>query len=588
MCGIVGANGTNTRGVERGLRACAHRGPDARGMVTVGDVVLGHNRLAILDIDPRSNQPMTDGAGTYVVFNGEIYNYEELKRTHLANVSFRTTGDTEVLLHLYRAYGTDMARYLHGMYAFAILDTRTNHLHLFRDHVGIKPLYYYHEGVRVAFASETRALLETVRGFGVEPALVRDHIDTYLTLGYLPTPRTLFRGVRRLEPSTVWSLDLKTGRDRTCTFETDCRTLEREGELAPLIAEKILTHCIADVPVGVFFSGGTDSSLIAAVLHAHHVDLQTFSLRMEGRTEDQRYFEAIAEHLSLKRNVYDFGPREFEEVYGYVTGTLDEPLADLALFPAYYLSKRAGEQVTVVLSGEGGDELFYGYPRSRVLWNLCDQCDPDVGLIEQAYLRSPRFPAKNALCEALLVRAQRPYAYYLEHMSPARDRSPIGGWRTWKELCTERHIEPPALDRALYLPDLLLRKTDLATSYASIEGRVPLLDPEVMHNAGLAAPLFREGDMLKPFLKRMLSEYLPAELVYRGKEGFGYSFARFYAGSALVREDVHASIEYLAREGVVSARFARNVDRHMRTHANYVFALTMLAHSIGNCIDRAL
>ncbi|MBP9760235.1 MAG: asparagine synthase (glutamine-hydrolyzing) [Candidatus Pacebacteria bacterium] len=583
MCGIVGSNGKNRKGVERGLVACAHRGPDARGMVSVGEIVLGHNRLAILDVDPRSNQPMTDGDGLYVVFNGEIYNYEALKRERLAGTTFRTTCDTEVLLHMYRKYGTQMATYLQGMYAFAILDTRLSQVHLFSDHTGIKPLYFYFDGTRLAFASETRAVMEVLRGMGVNPALRHDHIDLFVVLGYLPTPLTLFEGVRHLEPATVWSLDLKTLKERTEKIETQCRTLETEQALANLIEEKVLGHLIADVPVGVYFSGGTDSSLIASILHAHHVDLQTFSIRMEGRSEDQHYFEAIADHLDLKRNVYDFGSREFDEVYQYVVGKLDEPLADLALFPTYYLSKRASEQVKVVLSGEGGDELFYGYPRSRVLWDLHAKRDPEVGLLETLYMRTPRFPAKNKLFEEGMVRMGLPYAYYLEHMTPSRDLSPIAGWRAWKELMAVRAIEPPALDRELYLPDLLLRKMDLATSYASIEGRVPLLDPEVMHNAPLVAHLFREGTMLKPFLKDMLRAYLPPELVYRGKSGFGYSYARFYEKSALLRDDVQASVEYLENTDIVPRGTRVRIDRYMRTHPNYVFALTMLAHSIWNC-----
>lgn len=577
MCGILGISGNNESLAKEASTLFAYRGPDyARTSVHV-EATLAHHRLSIIDLDPRSHQPMTDPSGMVeIVFNGEIYNYRELRSELEGRFPFRTQSDTEVILNAFLAAGPSCADWFHGMFAFAVLDRRDGRLHIFRDRPGIKPLFYAMVDGKVAFASELKGLVKILRGWNHKLEIDHESLDLYWALGYIPGERTLYRNVFRLEPGARITFDLSTGGIvERAAISTATHLIDKPESFKAAIEQAILSHTISDVPVGVFFSGGTDSSLIAAVLHKHGKDLQTFSLRMNGKMEDEQTFRAINEKLKLKNQIFDFTGEAFEEIYADVMPKIDDPVFDSSIFPTAYLAKKAGEHVKVVLSGEGGDELFLGYHRHLRLEKMLPG-DAALGLGEQAYLA-----ARHSSLTALLARDRDAYAFYLSQMSPMRERTPVASWRRAKQYMVERALEPLALDRDLYLEGDLLRKIDAATSYASIEGRVPLLDADIYANAARFNAAHLRNGMLKSFLKEMLIGFLPPDLVYRSKMGFGLGAGAF-AHYPPLRRDLSTAIGQLRGRNILPAELDLPKDRIAEQYPHAGLAAIMLARCLEN------
>ena len=586
MCGIIGINEKNKPLITESAELFRYRGPDAFGIFADAQVTLGHNRLSIIDLDARSNQPMWDEAGEMaVVFNGEIYNFKELKEKLSGKYHFCTASDTEILLYAYREYGEDMGRYLRGMYAFAIYDKNRKRIYLSRDHLGIKPLYYTHRDGMFAFSSEIKGIIHILKEKYGDVLLNQEGVDMYKVLGYIPSPATLYKDVWKFERSSFLVFDLENRRiEKIASFMPKVEEIRDVKDLADTVEQSILKHLISDVPVGVFFSGGTDSSLIAAVLHKHGVDLETFSIRMARKKEDEKYFQAITGHLSLRSQVFDFGAKEFDEIYHEVMEKIDEPLSDNSLFPTYYLSKQAARSVKVVLSGEGGDEYFYGYPRSKILFSFSsEKCDYCITMLDRLYFATPSFFWKNRLFEKLFQAARQPISYYLVHMSPARDLATLAEWERVKEEFRKKGVSPMEFDKIFYLENDLLRKTDLATSYNSIEGRVPLLDANIVLNAPYFAGAHLKGGVLKSLLKKILTNYLPLELVYRGKSGFGMDMRSYFHKSKYLKADLHRALKFLSERGSVDMkRKEDDIDRVIEKYPNFCFSLVSLFYVMRN------
>lgn len=584
MCGIIGSTQIERVELERAAATFAYRGPDATAYYFDTAVALGHHRLSIIDVAARADQPMWDEEKIIgIVFNGEIYNFQALKTELISKYQFKTTSDTEVLIYAYKEWGAGFVDRLRGMFACAIYDTRTHELFLYRDAMGIKPLYYgYHEGF-FAFSSELKGLTKLFQEQNIPVILQPEALEEYSVFGYIPSPRTLYHSILKLPRSSWLRFDLvhKTPPE-VHQYRLQDPLCGNESKLATLIEERTLEHLVADVPVGVFFSGGTDSSLIASILQKHQIKLKTYSIRMSGKEEDAKYFEAISKNLGIQAEVYAFDVEEFDEVYPTIMSQMDEPLYDNSLFPTYYLSKQAAKEVKVVLSGEGGDELFLGYPRDLVLERLGERAE-EYTWLDRLYTALPFFPAKNKLFERLFVWAKQPLSYYLTHMSPARGFVSASAWRRAKSLIFEAHTSPLALDRDWYLENDLLKKLDIATSYASIEGRVPLLDRGIVANATQYRDKHLQGGVLKALLKRILTRYLPAELVYRGKSGFGMNLHRYFASSRYLRSDLLAAIAYLPARGVrLPHGLEKNPDRFIHRTPNYCFGLISLFHALKN------
>lgn len=586
MCGIIGITERNEPLVRVAAKTMAHRGPDAFGIFSDERITLGHNRLSIIDLDARSNQPMQIGDCT-IVFNGEIYNFRELKsELEEFGHSFGTESDTEVLLCAYKQWGKELTQKIDGMYAFAIYDAAQKKLVLCTDHANMKPIVYAHAGNMLLFASEIRAVLAMMKAKGVKPDVDCEALSLYYALGYIPAPYTLYKNVRRLGKRAWVEVDLKTNAIREETYPKRAQKRVSQDELHEILLQSVKKHLVADVPVGVFFSGGTDSSLVVALLKELGVELETFSVKVASRPDDTKYFERISKHLDVKEHSYDFGVKEFDELYPEIMQKLDEPLYDNSLVPTHFIARKARERVKVALSGEGGDEHFGGYARSLALARLSAgqagmgevPLDADVGSAERLFFLLPPFRGKNKLFEWLFATLRRPAAFYLLTMSPAKSLLTLSQWRAAKQVICERAQSARSLDADLYLPYDLMRKLDMATMYCSLEGRIPLLDANLIAAAGT---LPWDTQMSKSVLKKILEKYLPAELVYRGKQGFGLPLPELFATSKHLSQDLARAVEYLGARGLLMRRLPAQ-KKLIARYPQLSFGLITLYHALRN------
>jgi asparagine synthase (glutamine-hydrolysing) len=585
MCGILGMTGREEPAICRAATLSAYRGPDAFGIFSDERVTLGHNRLSIIDLDPRATQPLFDPSERIgIVYNGEIYNYKELRAQLEATgrYVFRTTSDTEVLLYAYQEWGKTFLSMLSGMFALAIYDTAEDLLLLATDHMAMKPLFYSHEAGTFFFSSELKGLLTLRAERGMQNTPCQEAIDLFLAYGYLPPPHTLFTNVYRLEEGRCLVYRFRTD---TCTEETYTPYVpETSSDLTELIEERVEAHLAADVPVGVFFSGGTDSSLIVGALHARGHDLTAFSVDVEGRPEDARYFDRIAEHLGVRTHRVTFGIEEFDEVYPHVVSRLTEPFYDTSLFVTHFIARRAAQEVKVVLSGDGGDELFFGYPHSLALNRMRRRpMGHALSVFEHLFFLLPSFPGKNLVFSHLYRVAKLPAAFYLLDVSPAKDLLSKKQWRNAKRELVRRSDDPGTFDTALFLIGDLLRKTDLATMFASIEGRLPLLDPAIIHRARALRPTPEETEP-KRVLKEALRTYLPSELVYRPKSGFHLPSGALFRESRYLRSDLERAFKYLSEADILS-RPQRSLKELERRYPSFCFSVISLYHALSNAAD---
>ncbi|HLP43262.1 MAG TPA: asparagine synthase (glutamine-hydrolyzing), partial [Fibrobacteria bacterium] len=383
MCGIAGIlNFRSGRPVDPALLesmrdTMVHRGPDDGGTFTDGEVGLGHRRLSILDLSPAGHQPMTSPDGRYVIaFNGEIYNYLELKAQHFGGeAAFASSSDTAVLLALYRKLGPACVEHLNGMFAFAVWDKRERCLFLARDRLGKKPLYYAHTPDGLAFASEMKALIALP---GVDKTLFEENILAYMAFGYVAGEKTLLKGIRKLpaghrmtvkdgkiEASAYWTLRYRPGPDRG-----EKTTVE---EFGALLEDAIKLRLRSDVPLGIFLSGGLDSSAVVALLARNGAKaLKTFSVAFDfgGRFDETGYARKVADTYQTDHHQTYLSPADFRDyIPGYIWH-MDEPVCQASAIPLWHIAKVAKEHVTVVLSGEGADEVLAGYPIYRTMLML--------------------------------------------------------------------------------------------------------------------------------------------------------------------------------------------------------------------------
>lgn len=590
MCGIFGINDSNESFVDSASRCIRHRGPDSYGKWIGGDFSFGFNRLAIIDLDTRANQPMWDEAHEIgIIFNGEIYNFKALRTELEKEYAFKTTSDTEVLIYAYKKFGPQFASMLNGMFALAIYDTAQKQVLLFRDHAGIKPLLYFYDGTTFIFASEMKAVAAALGEKKITLEYDTDAIRSYFGLGYILSPRTMYEKVQKVPRGSYLVFDIEQKKIISIApYIAPKATATTDNELHAIIERSVLDHLIADVPVGVFFSGGTDSSLIAAILHAHNINLETFSIAVEGRDSDKPYFSEISTLLGITAHEYAFTAETFADVYETVMKNTDEPCADISIFPTYFVSKKASERVKVVLSGEGGDELFFGYNRQRPLAGArTGSMRAELSLIERLFLMLPTFKGKNFVFENLFALLGQPVAVYLLSMSPSRDLTDTAAWLSAKRALVGASHDPLYFDRDLYLENDLLRKGDLATSLASIEGRVPLLDSRIIAAAPAFENAYTDSGESKPVLKRLLTRYLPHHLVYRPKSGFGIPFSRLLAQSETVKKELEDAIVNLTAQKLLFARLPKTRSELMDRYPNLCFAIICLNRAIQNNASHA-
>jgi asparagine synthase (glutamine-hydrolysing) len=564
ICGIVAFDGSRTiepRLVQRMADSIRHRGPDDEGLHVGGQAVLGHRRLSIIDLN-SGHQPISNEDGSvWIVFNGEIYNYKELARGLRARGhQFRTQSDTEVIVHLYEEHGPDGVEHLRGMFAFAIWDARRRRLLLARDRVGIKPLYYAVADGCLLFGSEIKAILE-------HPAMERRvnlaALDTFLMHHYGPGEETAFSGVRRLLPGH--HLVVEDGRVEVTQY-WDLRFPAQpmrgsEGEIAhalvELLDESVRDHMIADVPVGVLLSGGVDSTAMLSFAVGHtDKAVKTFTIGFDepGVTDERPYARIAAERFGSEHYEMTVSAQDFRNFLPRYVRHMEEPICEPPAVALYYVTELARRHVKVLLSGEGGDEAFAGYPNYRnTVWL-------------ERLKRLGRLPAQSAAAGFdLLWRVSgqprwRKFAHAMRHdlsdyywsrtagpLSPFAEAKPGLYSREFQAQVTarppydflsslfDRVEDASVLNQMLYvdtktwLPDDLLIKADKMTMANSVELRVPLLDHRVLEfAAALPEEMKVRGLRTKHILKQALSARVPREVLERRKTGFPVPFRRWF------------------------------------------------------------
>jgi asparagine synthase (glutamine-hydrolysing) len=556
MCGIAGLyhpKGVSQELVKRMTDAISHRGPDAEGFHVEGNFGLGHRRLSIIDLSTSANQPMASACGRYwIVFNGEVYNFQEVAK-ELA-MQFRTSGDTEVIVEAFAKWGPRMVEKLNGMFAMAILDSHTNKLYLFRDRLGIKPLFVYQKNGMLAFASELKAI--TALGSVAPLSINRKAIPYFLHLGYIPQPITIYNEVSKF-PSGFWAEfdgeHLKTecfwNPEEKISTHVLSDEIEAKAQLETLLTASVKRRLIADVPFGTFLSGGVDSSLVTALAQKCTSDtLKTFSIGFEDKRHNESGFaRQVAQYLGTDHHEYTVTEKDALELITQIVPQYDEPYADSSAIPTMLVSKMARQEVTMTLSGDGGDELFMGYGA----YDWAERLDHPL----VSAMRSPLATALS-LGNDRYKRISKLFRYgSADHLQAHifSQEQYLFGWHEVDRYLLNAPCTKPVFsdlpeqfarqltaseqqaffDLRYYLKDDLLTKVDRATMRYSLETRVPILDHTVVEFAlNLDPALKKKNGVAKYLLKQVLYDHVPKSIMDRPKWGFSIPLSR-WLGSEL-------------------------------------------------------
>jgi asparagine synthase (glutamine-hydrolysing) len=549
ICGFVSKNSLTEAQLEAMCHTIAHRGPDDNGLWMTESkgfhIGLAQCRLSIIDLSPLGHQPMFyDDGNLVIVFNGEIYNFQTL-RQQLENdgYSFRSQCDTEILLGAYRKWGKDCLERLQGMFAFAVYDQRKNTLFFARDRIGKKPLYYYHKGSTLIFASELKAILKHPE-FSKEIRM--EEISRFLVNSYIDSANTIYQNTYKLEPGCqmLWDngeLTISHYYSYFEQFELGRKNLvtdfsQAKAELSALIERNVAERLVADVPAGIFMSAGIDSSLVAGMasrLSAKQVKTFTIGFHDETRNEAPRA-KKIAQHLGTEHTEFYIGEAELLDLIEDIPIYYDEPFGDSSQIPTMAISALTRSSLTVALSGDGGDEFFCGYPTyERVLW--AQRLDKLAGLANLLLCQPLKKKLPNTL-RALLNNRDPDYKTQL--IADVRDefvrdivklpyRSPK--FAIEKEIpATDWQEKRMLLDMVRYLPDDILVKTDRASMKYALENRCPLLDRSISEYSFRLPQSFKYYKGQKKWiLKQLAYEMIPQELLDMPKSGFSIPMARW-------------------------------------------------------------
>jgi asparagine synthase (glutamine-hydrolysing) len=566
MCGICGIYNIDNRPVDKNLlkkmnNTLIHRGPDDEGYYVNGSIGLGHRRLSIIDLD-TGKQPMGNEDGSVqVVFNGEIYNFLELKAQLESNGHvFRTKSDTESIIHGYEEWGEDFVHKLRGMFAIALWDARQRKLLLVRDRAGKKPLFYLVDKNRLLFASELKALLEDENiSKEIDPAA----LDSYLSFGYVPSPLSIFRSVKKLPPAHLavccpdgfsirryWRLDM----EREAFPVSMQKAVE---DLKTIFDEAVRLRMISDVPLGAFLSGGIDSSAVVASMAGltKGETVKTASIGfLDKKFDELKYARMVADRYQTDHSAFVVNPDALA-VLDKIVWHLDEPFADASAIPTYYVSRMARQKVTVALSGDGGDETFAGYIRRYYMNRLENNIRRKIptflresllGPIAGVYPRADFLPRPLRLklfLTNLSLSFERAYFrdmsfYFLPEMKKKLYRPEfaafLDGFDSFSVL--EQHFRqnrnPDVVTRAqyidimTYLPEDILVKVDRMSMAHSLEVRSPILDHKLMEYAASLPSSFKlRGNESKYIFKKINQDRLPHDVLYRKKQGFSIPLA---------------------------------------------------------------
>lgn len=617
MCGICGVVYCDReQQVEQSLLknmcdAIVHRGPDDEGFYVNKHVGLGMRRLSIIDLS-TGKQPISNEDGKiWIVFNGEIYNHKEIrKELERLGHRFKTQTDTEAIVHAYEEFGENCVQKLNGMFAFAIWDQQKNLMFLARDRVGIKPLYYFFDKKRLIFSSELKSILQA----GEIPRRIDlQALDNFLTLEYIPAPLSIFQDIRKLAPGhtltfknndvwvrNYWDVELKTN---------GAELGELKESLRDLLQDAVKLRLMSDVPLGAFLSGGVDSSTIVALM-AQVMDqpVKTFSIGFEDSTYNElEYARLVAKTFKTDHHEFIIKP-DAVELSDKLLKYLDEPFGDFSIFPTYLVSKMAREHVTVVLSGDGGDELFAGYDtyiadkiankyysrlprglRNGLITNFVDRIPPSSkkkGLIN----RAKRFVEGMKLPEDLhhtrwmifLQEAEKELLYNREMKSGILEKDSYKFIRNYfsnvayngsDEINKQMYV-----DIKTYLVDNILVKVDRMSMATSLEARVPFLDYRFVEFAATIPGQYKlQGRKTKMILKQAMEDLLPRNILYRGKEGFSIPIKNWLKKDLKPLMMDTLAPDKIKREGFFDSEYIdKLVNEHLKgveNHSHRLWAL---------------
>jgi len=596
-------------GVMAGMRDCLiYGGPDDAGIYTEKEkgLALGHRRLSILDLSRRGHQPMSnDDRSVWITYNGEAYNFGEVRDSLEAiGYRFKSTGDTEVVLKAYQEWGMQAIHRFRGMYSFALWDTRKEKLILCRDRVGVKPLYYYYRDGLFMFASELKAFHKHPR---FRKELDNDALALYLQFGYIPAPYCIFKHTRKLRPGCYLEFD-KSGTMKEIRY-WDIEEHYKEGlrlqhkghfdavtedaianELEGILSESFQLRLVSDVPVGVFLSGGIDSSIVTALLQKNiSRPLKTFSIGFhEEKYNEAHWAKKVADHLGTEHTQLYCSYEDALSIIPSLPEVYDEPLADGSTIPTLLLSRLARRGVKVCLSGDGGDEFFCGYPKYWIihekarrlaklplmgrfinalsphafstLYNTFRPLVPDCPNVKDRYRKVQRIlNTKNAVSQSILFSS----IFVDEDLCALGFSNQDPGIEIGKEYDSISSMM--LFDSRTYLPDDILTKVDRASMSVALEARDPLMDHTILEYAARLPSRYkyRKG-VSKYILRKILDKYVPCELVTRPKQGFGIPMYEWFKTDLQQYYAEYLDRDRIKREGIFNADAVASIVRQCR------------------------
>lgn len=604
MCGIVGylnLDGEKLDGskkiISQMCQSIFHRGPDEDGMIVIDSAALGMTRLSIIDLT-TGQQPIANGdESAWIVFNGEIYNYKELQELlRKKGRTLRTSSDTEVIVQLYDEFGVDCLQYLEGMFAFAIWDRDKRRLFIARDRMGEKPLHWGIFGGQLIFGSEIKGILAHPNA---QRELNPEALMRYLALEYIPAPHSIFKGINKLMPAHYMVIENGDVSIRNywnpSTKQIKISEPEAREQLMALLKKSIELRLIADVPLGIFLSGGIDSSAIAAIASQLKGEpIKTFSIGFADKSFDESaHALAVAKHIGSDHKVMTFEPELAFETMQDLWQILDEPLADASILPTFFLSRLTKKHVTVALAGEGGDELFGGYPTYQAhgmakLWSALPR-PLRRGLIEPALRKLPvshnnlsfDFKVKRFISAAEEPTLRRHLRWMgsirrSEHkhlltrdilnacsLSENEDElfdSPFNRLMMPSSSIGDDPTLAMHLDLSTFLPDQLLVKSDRASMAASLELRLPFLAyPLVEFALSLPTSLKVNATNTKVILRNTAAPLLPEYILKRPKKGFGIPVAKWIKSDFRPIVDEFLNENFLRSQGIFEPAYVRNL-----------------------------
>jgi len=625
MCGIAGIYSNKQNFSEQKIRemitALQHRGPDAEGVFIHENVGLGHRRLSILDLSNQANQPMTSHNGRFVmVYNGEVYNYREiaaeLKQTH--QCEFKTSSDTEVILEAFAFYGVDFVEKLNGMFAIAIYDKQTKELFLFRDRVGIKPLYYATIDNDIYFASELKAITTLTKE---NLSINYTAIEHFLHVGFIPAPLSIYNNIFKLESGHYLKINaqgIETNKYWSAFDVVADKTITNEKEalvkFSDLLSSSVQYQLKSDVPFGVFLSGGIDSSLITAQASAiSSVPVNTFSIGFkENKYNESIYAEKVAKHLKTNHHEFIVTQHDAIELMDELINVYDEPFADSSAIPTMLVSKLARKHVTVCLSGEGGDELFFGYGAyqwaNRLNNPLIKSFKKHITyLLENSKTRFQRhagyFKNENQELQYSHILSQEQYYFSTSEIQQLLTTSATENMRQKQSVfldfddklsCLPRKLnamEKQALfDINFYMQEDLLAKIDRASMHYSLETRVPYLDHRIVEFAlNLSPELKYKNNTTKYLLKEVLYQYVPKEIFDRPKQGFAIPLSEWLKTDLIYLINDYLNDTVINKHGVVNYKEVELLKKRYFLGEDYLYNriwLLIMLHKFLENMDK--